>query len=175
MTVYCWLCTTMVALVFWIACTRSGCTCCHLHCLRCLQNARATSWSSVKWNHERQPGWSCDFCVIMASKQSKIEFSRTFHPFIKHHDADAVHRRTPRSLDVTVLTHAGWYGLSGFEIPVAGQLCVPNVTHACLFAKCATPLQYLAPQPCGKQPRSGSAVLLDKNHPVCFSVLQKWY
>ena len=28
----CWLCTTMVALVFWIACTGSGCTYCHIHC-----------------------------------------------------------------------------------------------------------------------------------------------
>ena len=32
MTACCWLCTTMVALVFWIACTRRGCTFCHLHC-----------------------------------------------------------------------------------------------------------------------------------------------
>ena len=49
-----------------------------------------------------------------------------------------MHRRTLRSPDVTLLTQAGWYGLSGFEFPVAGQLCVQNVTHACLFAKCTT-------------------------------------
>ena len=30
-TTCCWLCVTMVALVFWIACTRSSSTCCHLH------------------------------------------------------------------------------------------------------------------------------------------------
>ena len=40
-------------------------------------------------------------------------------------------------------TQAGWYGLEGFEFLVAGQLCVQNVTHACLFAKCTTPVQYI--------------------------------
>ena len=75
--------------------------------------------------------------------RQRLSFCRTFHPFIQHHDADAVHRRTLRSPDVTVITQAGWYGLSGFEFPVVGQLCVQNVTHACLFAKCATPVQYI--------------------------------
>ena len=32
LTACCWLCTTMVALVIWITCARSSCTCCHLHC-----------------------------------------------------------------------------------------------------------------------------------------------
>ena len=31
------------------------------------------------------------------SKQAKIKFCRTFYPFMQHHDADAVHRRTLRS------------------------------------------------------------------------------
>ena len=73
----------------------------------------------------------------------RLSFCRTFHRFLQHHDADAVHRRTLWSPDVTLLTQAGWYGLSGFEFPVAGQLCVQNVTHACLFAKCTTPVQYI--------------------------------
>ena len=29
-TACCWLCATVVALVFWIGCKRGGCTCCHL-------------------------------------------------------------------------------------------------------------------------------------------------
>ena len=91
----------------------------------------------------------------------------------QHHDADAVHRRTLRSPDVTLLTQAGWYGLSGFEVPVAGQLRVQNLTYACLFAKCTACTIHFTPQPCEKPPRSGSAVLLDKNGPVCFSILQK--
>ena len=49
--------------------------------------------------------------------------------------------------------------------------------HACMpvckmYNSCTI---YLTPQPCGKPPRSGSAVLLDKNDPVCFSILQKLY
>ena len=31
LTACCWLCATMVALVFWIACTRRGCRCWHFH------------------------------------------------------------------------------------------------------------------------------------------------
>ena len=72
------------------------------------------------------------------SKQ-RLSFCRTFHPFIQNYNADAVHRRTLRSPDVTLLTQAGWYGLSGFEFPVAGHLCDKNVTHACLFAKFYNP------------------------------------
>ena len=41
------------------------------------------------------------------SKQ-RLSFCRTSHPFIQHHDADAVHRRTLRS------------PMSHFELPVAG-------------------------------------------------------
>ena len=71
-------------------------------------------------------------CSWRRSKQ-RLSFCRTFHPFIQHHNADAVHIRALRSPDVTFLTQAGWYGLSGFEFLVAGQLCVQNVTHACLM------------------------------------------
>ena len=45
-------------------------------------------------------------------KQAKIKF----HQFIQHHDADAVHRRTLRNPDVTLLKQAGCYGLLGFEL-----------------------------------------------------------
>ena len=49
--------------------------------------------------------------------------------------------------------------------------------HACMpvgkmYNTCT---KHLTPQPCGKPPRSGSAVLLDKNDAVCFSILQKKY
>ena len=130
MTACCWLCTTMVTLVFWIACTRSGCTCCHLHCLRCLQNAWATSWSNKNEIMNGNQGDHVTFVWSWRRSKQRLSFWRTFHPFIQHHNADAVHRRTLRSPDVTLRTQAGWYGLSGFEFPVAGQLCVQNVTHA---------------------------------------------
>ena len=47
--------------------------------------------------------------------------------------------------------------------------------HACMpVCKMYNPCTiHLTPQPCGKPPRSGSAVLLDKNDLVCFSILQK--
>ena len=84
------------------------------------------------------------------SKQ-RLSFCRTFHPFIQHHDADAVHRRTLRSPDVTILTLAGWYGLSGFEFPMCSKChaCMP-VCKTC--NPCAT---HLTPQPCGKLPGLG--------------------
>ena len=44
-----------------------------------------------------------------------LSFCRTFHPFIQHHDADALHRRTLWNPDVTLLKQAGWYWLLGFE------------------------------------------------------------
>ena len=47
--------------------------------------------------------------------------------------------------------------------------------HACMpVCKMYNPCtKHLTPQPCGNPPRSGSAVLLDKNDPVCFSISQK--
>ena len=174
MTACCWLCTTMVTLVFWIACTRSGCTCCHLHCLRCLQNAWATSWSKEKWNHERQPGWSCDFCVIMASKQAKIEFlshissiystprcrcrAQTYTPEPRCH--------TPCTGGLVWAVRL-WISCRGATMCLKCHACMPVCK---MFNPCTI---HLTPQPCEKPPRSGSAMLLDKNDSVCFSILQK--
>ena len=107
--------------------------------------------------------------------KQRSSFCGTFHPVIQHHDADVVHRRTLRSLDVTLLTQAGRYGPSTFEFLVAGQLCVPNVTHASLFTNVQPLYNTFISPAIWKSPRSRSAVLLDKNDPVCFSVLQKQY
>ena len=105
----------------------------------------------------------------MASNQAKIEFLSQISSIYSIPNANTVHRRTLRSPDVTLLTHVGCYGPSGSEFPVAGQLCVQNVTHACLLEKCTTPCtKYLKPKPSGKPPRSGSAVLLAKNGPSMF-------
>ena len=89
------------------------------------------------------PGDHVTFVWSWRRNKQRLSFCRTFHPFLQHHDADTVHRRTLWSPDVTLFTQAGWYGLSGFEFLVAGQLCFQNVTHACLFAKCTTLLQYI--------------------------------
>ena len=161
----------MVALVFWIACTRSGSTCCHLSLLWGLQNAWETSCSNENEIMNGNQGDRVNFVWKRRRGKQRLSLCRTFHPFIQHHDTDAIHRCTLRSRpDVTLPTHAGWY-----EFPVAGQLCVQNVTHACLLEKNVQPMSiHLKPhQPRGKPFRSGSAVLLDKNNPVYFSILQK--
>ena len=52
LTSCCWICATMVALVFWIACTRGGCTCCIVMKASIIHNSWAMSGSIEKWNHE---------------------------------------------------------------------------------------------------------------------------
>ena len=125
-----WLCTTMVALVSWIVWTRSGCTCYDLHyCEVFKMRERDHAQMKMKsWTVTR---------VIEASKD--WVFCLTFHPSIQHDDADAVHRRTLRSPDVTLLNHAVWYGLSGFAFKMSR-------THACLqnVRPCTT---HLKPSP----------------------------
>ena len=120
----------MVALVFWIACTHSSCTCCHLHCFK-MRERRHGQMTNESMNSNQ--GDHVTFVWSWRRSKERLSFCRTFHPFLQHHDADAVHRRTLWSPDVTLLTQAGWYGLSGFEFPVAGQLCVQmSRMHACL-------------------------------------------
>ena len=108
----------LVAVAFWIACTYNCCTCCHLHGCEVFK-MRERSHGQLK-------------SEIMNGDQSDGD-----------HDADDVQRRTLRSSDVTFLKQTGWYGLSGFEFPIADQLCIQNVTHVCLFVKCTTHLKLL--------------------------------
>ena len=68
--------------------------------------------------------------------------------------------------------HAGWYGLSGFEFLVAGQLFIQNGMHACLFIKCTT---HLNPSPVDNLLRSGLAVLPDNNDPTCFKMYKNHF
>ena len=146
----------MVALVFWIACTRAAVARAAIFIVCDVFKMRERRHGQMK--NEIMNGNQGDHVTFVWSwRRSKqgLSFCRTFHPFIQHHDADALHRRTLRSPDVTLLTQAGWYGLSGFEFPVAGQLCVQNVSHACLFAKCTI---HLTPQHIGLLTPCGSAL-----------------
>ena len=128
-----------------------------------------------KWNHEGQPGGSCDFWVNMASKQENIGFlshisSIYSTPLCRYR----VQTYTPEPRWHTSYTDGLVWAVRLCQA-VAGQLCVQNITQTCLFAKCTTPVQYISsPSPVENIPRSGSAVLLDKNDPVCFSIVQKW-
>ena len=140
----------MVALVFWIGCTHSGWTCCHRHCYEVFKMRKrylAQYLNLKSWTVTGHHGDHMTFVLTCRRSKQRISFCRTFYPFIQHHDIDAVHRRTLRSPGCdTRLKQAGCYGLSGPEFTVAGQLCIQNVTHACLFAKCTT---HLKPPPCG--------------------------
>ena len=53
----CWLCATMVALVFWIACTRSGSACCHLHKTSQLVSDVMLNWKIQSWTVARPIMW----------------------------------------------------------------------------------------------------------------------
>ena len=93
-------------------------------------------------------------CEHSVEASTDWSICHTFYPFInQHHDADALHRRTTRSPDATLLKQAGWHGLLGFDFSTTGQLlCIQNVTHACLFAKCTT---HLKPKPWENLPGLG--------------------
>ena len=106
-------------------------------------SSKCVSDVMVKW---KMKSWTVTRVIMWLLCDHGVEASKAWvfvAHFIHLFNADAVHRRTLRSPDVTLLTQAGWYGLSGFEFPVAGHSCVQNVTQACLFAKCTTPVQYI--------------------------------
>ena len=60
-----------------------------------------------------------------------------------------------------------WISCHGATMCSKCRACMPVCK---MYNPCT---KHLTPQPCGKPPRSGSAVLLGKNDPVCFSISQK--
>ena len=161
----------MVDLVFWIVCRCSGCTCCLIFIVarssKCVSDIML-KWKMKSWTVTRVIMWL--FVWSWCWSKKRLSFCRTFNPFIQHHDADAVHRLTLRSPDVTLLTQTGglvwavrrWISGRG---PTVCSKC-----HACMpVCKMYNPCTiHLTPQPCGKPSRSGSAVLLDKNDQYAF-------
>ena len=109
MTACRWLCTTMVALVFWIASTRSGCTCCHLHCCDIFKMRERKSKRSIEmksWTVTRVIMWHLCQNGVEASKDwvSVAHFNHLFNTPMPRTVTDV-----PRSPDVTLLKQAGWY------------------------------------------------------------------
>ena len=70
---------------------------------RCRYHAQAYNPENRCPTSKQEAWWSSEVCVNMAAKQAKIDFCRTFRPFIQHHDADIMHRRTIRRTDVQLL------------------------------------------------------------------------
>ena len=124
----------MVALVFWIACTCSCCTCYHLHCLRFLQNAWATSWSNKKmksWTVTRVIMWLlCDYGVD-ASKDwvfvaHSIHLLNTMMPM----PCTDVHSGTPMS---HFLHRRVGMGCQALNFLLRGNyMFIMSCMHACL-------------------------------------------
>ena len=79
-----------------------------------LHNSWAMFRSIEKWNHERLPGRSCDFCVNMASKQVTIQFFSHISSIFSTPRCRA-QTYTPNTRYITCMKQAGWYGLFGFE------------------------------------------------------------
>ena len=169
-TACCWLCATMVALVFWIVCTRNGCTYCHIYCCEVLK--RCKQYHTQMKNEIMSDIQSDHVTFVWTWHRSKQRLwsRRTFHPFIEHHDADTLYRRNLRSPEATLLKTAAWYGLPGVDGhgPAMYSKC-----HAC------TPVRKMYntfKAPALGKPRSESAIVLYKNDPASFfSSLQKWY
>ena len=78
-----------------------GCTCCHLHCCEVFKMHER---HHAQMKSEIMNGNQGDHVTFVSSwRRSKqgLSFCRTFHPFIQHHDADAAHRRTLRSPEIS--------------------------------------------------------------------------
>ena len=112
-------------------------------------NDSMLNWKMKSWTVTRVIKWLLWEHGIEASK----DWVFVAYTFTQHHDADAVHKCTCIlwSPGATFLKQTGWYEPSGFEFSISGQLCIQNITHAYLFAKCTT---HLKPLPCAKRPRS---------------------
>ena len=107
------------------------------------------------------------------SKQ-RLSFCRTFHPFCSTPRCRCpAQTYTPEPRCHTSYTGGLIWAVRLWITCHGATMC--SKCHAYMpVRKMYNPCKiHLTPQPCGKPPRSGSAVLPDKNDPVCFSILQK--
>ena len=97
-TACCWLCATMVALVFWIACTRSGSTCCNLHKISQLVSDVMLNWKMKSWTVTRPIMWlSCENGVEVSKDWVFVtHFINLFNTTMPMPCTD-VHSETPMS------------------------------------------------------------------------------
>ena len=113
-------------------------------------------------------------CVIMASRQANIEFlSHISSIYLTPRCRCRAQTYTPEPRCHTSYTGGLVWAVRLWISCRGATMC--SKCHACMpVCKMYNPCtKHLTPQPCGKPPRSGSAVLLNKNDPVCFSIPQK--
>ena len=123
----------MVALVFWIACTRSGRTCCHLSLLRGLQNPWAISWSNENEIMNGNQGDHATFVWTWRRSKQRLSFCRTVHPFIQRPmpiPCTDVHSGAPMSLGLHMWVGMGCQALN-FRSQ-ANYVFKMSRMHACL-------------------------------------------
>ena len=133
----CWSWAIVVALVFWVMCTCSGCTRCHLYCCG---GYILHGWWHNQMKIEIMSGNQSDHVILceMTSSNLGLSFYCAFRQFNTTTPCTDLHFDVLISL---LFKQGGRYALSGFELSVAGRLFISIVRHACLFAKLTTHLK----------------------------------
>ena len=117
----------MVALGLWMACTRSGCTCCHLHCSKVFKMRERYHAHMTNGIMNGNQGDHVTFVWTWRRSMQRLRFFRTYRPFIQRHDADAVHR-----------LHSGALRKRKIFIVVAGTISFSRSTCVILVARSST-------------------------------------
>ena len=158
----------MVALVFWIACTRAVVAHAAIFIVcDVFKMCERRHLVMVKW---KMKSWRVTRVIMWLLCDRGIEASKDW-VFVTHFSPAQTYTPEPRC-------HTSYTGGLVWAVRLWISCCGATMCSKCLacmpVCKMYNPCTiHLTPQPCGKPPRSGSAVLLDKNDPVCFSILQK--
>ena len=123
-------------------------------------------WKMKSWTVTRVIMW---LCVIMATMQAKIEFlSHLSSIYLTPRYRCRAQTYTPEPRCHTSYTGGLVWAVRLWISCRGATMC--SKCHACMpVCKMYNPCtKHLTPQPCGKPPMSGSAVLLDKNDPSMF-------
>ena len=169
LTACCWLCTTMVALACWVTCTRRVA---RADIYIVARSSKCVSGIRLKWEMKL---WTVTRVIMWLLCDHGVEWSSDW--VFSAHFIHLLNNTMPVPCtdvhpDVTLLTQACW----AVRLWISGRgLTMCSKCHTCMpVCKMYNPCTMnLTPQPCGKPPKSGPAVLLDMNGPVCFSILQK--
>ena len=124
---------------------------------RCRYHAQTYNPENRCPTSKEEAWWSSEVCVNMAAKQAKIDFCRTFRPFIQHHDADIMHWRTIRRTDVQLLNRRLGTSCQALNFRRGPTMYSKCHAHIKIYMPWKTHFKP-QPQPCGNPPSSGSAV-----------------
>ena len=147
----------MVALVFWIACTCAAVARAAIFIVYDVFKMRERRHGQMKNEiMNGNQGWSCDFCVIMASKQAKIEFlSHISSIYSTPRCRCPAQTYTPEPRCHTSYTGGLVWAVRLWISCRGATMC--SKCHACMpVCKMYNPCTiHFTPQPCGKPPGLG--------------------